>query len=219
MTTAQIEALADSGGLSGPDMNLGAVLRRKVIPEFFRDVGPVGWARKVGTLAISSAAREYALAADFSYMVSMVLSDKTSEPLVYIGEDPEKVMAAECSTTPGRPSGYYFSTVTPEDLEDAAELYQKLKFDCLPDASYAASYIYRRCVPFSDDTTSVNMDHYVPVQAQWALVEALKMEIMRDRFGIEDPRFVAASAAYQAWIARIGENKEQAARSRAIFVS
>jgi hypothetical protein len=213
MTTTQIETYADIGGISSPDINLKVLLRRNVVPAFLSDVGYVSWRRQHATLALSVAGgKQYNLADDFWQMQSLTIDPDSSKSIQYIGDDPEKVMAAELNTTPGKPTGYYLvRRVT-------TLLFQAVKFNYPPDQDYTARYTYYSTVPFADDTTEVELDKYLPSQFQWALVEGLKKEILFLRFGIGDPRYVAAEQAHRMWIERASENPELARRNLAAFV-
>jgi hypothetical protein len=212
MLTSLIEQYADIGGIAAPDLNLKVLLRRNVVPAFLHDVGFVSWRRQVAALPIVNPTQAYDLPEDFWMMQSLALDSAPSVPLQYIGDDAEKVMAAEVNTTPGKPGGYYLVRRT------TSLVFKKIKLNAIPDVSYPAHYTYYSGVPFADDTTDVEMDKYIPTQFQWVFVEGLKKEIMFIRFGIGDPRYVAAEQSYGTWVQRAAENPELARRSHAAFV-
>jgi len=212
MLTSLIEQYADIGGLSTPDINLKVLLRHNIVPAYMADVGFVAWRRSFATLSLMPGTTAYDLPTDFWMMQSLALDSAPSVPLQYIGDDAEKVMAAEVSTVPGKPGGYYLVRRT------TSLVFKRFKLNCTPDASYPAHYTYYSGVPFVDDTTDVEMDKYIPSQFQWVFVEGLKKEIMFIRFGIGDPRYVAAEQSYGIWVQRAAENPELARRSHAAFV-
>jgi hypothetical protein len=212
MLTSLIEQYADIGGLSSPDINLKVLLRHNVAPAFIADVGFVAWRRVFATLSLVNGAQSYDLPTEFWMMQSLTLAPDFSKNLQYIGDDPEKVMAAEANGIPGKPGAFYLVRRT-----GTAE-YRKIKFNSIPDQAYTASYSYYSGIPFPDDITDVELDKYVPNYFQWAFVESLKKEILFLRFGIGDPRYVAAEQAYQGWIQRATENPELAHRTKAAFV-
>jgi hypothetical protein len=213
MLTSLIEQYANIADIASPDINLKVLLRRNVVPAFMADVGYVSWRRVVAALPLLNASGAgYDLPDDFWMMQVLAIAPGFSQPLQYIGDDPEKVMAAEDNTTPGKPGAYYLVRRT------TTNVFKKLKFNCVPDVAYTARYTYYSGPVFTDDTTDVEMDKYIPNQFQWALVEGLKKEILWVRFGIGDPRYVQAEQAYGMWIERAKENPELARRTAASFV-
>lgn len=212
MLTSNIEMYADIGGIASPDINLKVLLRRNVVPAYFQDVGYPSWRRRSASqvLLVGDAGKQFDLPEDFGLMQSVAINP--SQPLDYIGEDPEKVMAAEAATASGAPTGYYLvRRVT-------TQVFKRLALNCPPAAADVLRYSYYSHVAFPDDTTEIEMDKHVPAQFQWALVEGLKMQIMWVRFGIGDPRYVAAEQSYRMWVERAMENPELARRNNPIFV-
>lgn len=199
MTTAEIEGYANEEGLviGSSDINLKVRLRRKVIPKWEMDVGECAWRRKNTTLSVVANDREYDLPADFGKMLDLPEwrdSSRTVRRLRYIGEDTSAMAEAESSTTPGSPAGYYFSRVTGPPTALRA-----IKFDVIPSASFTLYYSYLSEIQFADLTTAVELDNYMPTKFQWALVEALKMEIYKGRISINDQRLVSAIEEYQSY--------------------
>ena len=212
MMTSLIEQYANIADLSSPDINLKVLLRHSVTPAFMADVGYVAWRRVLATLALTGVAGQgYDLPDDF-WMMQVLTIDPSDAPLQYIGDDPEKVLAAERNVTPGKPGAYYLVR------RATTSVYKRIKFNATPDTNYTARYTYYSGVFFPDDTTDVEMDKFIPSQFQWALVEGLKREIMFIRFGHGDPRYVASEQQYGMWIERARENPELARRTAASFV-
>lgn len=211
MTTDQIEQFADIGGLSAPDLNLKVLLRRKVCPEFMKDAGYTSWKRISVTVATVIGTQIYTLPTDLD-MIELVGSPSApGKSLQYIGEDPEKMATAELNGVNSSPTGYYlgFDASTGEQT--------KLKLNAPADAVYNLPVIYYRTTVFADDTTAVEMNKFIPLRYQWGLVYGLQMAICYFRFGVGDPRYVAASQSYGMVIERIGDNKENARRNMAVF--
>lgn len=213
MLTSLVEQYANIADISSPDINLKVLLRHNVVPAFMADVGYVAWRRHVDTLSLSNGAgAAYDLPEEFWMMQVVTLDPNPSTPLQYIGDDPEKIMAAEANATSGKPGAWYLVR------RATTLLYKRIKFNAVPDTGYTARFTYYSGVPFTDDTTDVELDKYIPNQFQWALVEALKAQIMFIRYGIGDPRYVAAEQAYGMWVERARENPELARRTAASFV-
>lgn len=233
MTTAQIVTFADPGGLSQPDFDLNVLLRRKIIPEYlsvpYRDddgamrggVGYVGWRRKIGTQAITTALQSFDLPTDFWQMkqIGFGLQSVTTQPLnfdrgelVYIGDDPGLVSQAESATIPARPSGWYLVRTA-----SAPNQYRTAKFSCPADMPYTCRFVYYSGIVFADDVTAVELDAFIPTQFQWTLVDGLKRELYGFRFGIGDNRFQLAAEAYTQGVGSARVSPELAAGSRAKF--
>lgn len=209
MLTSSIETYAATGDLSSPDIDLKVMLRRNVVPAFLSDVGYPSWRRKPATFNCVASTQSYDLPDDFWQMqvVNIVLGTDDPSDVPYIGDDPQKVLLAEAATTLGKPGAYYLTRRT------TTYLFKKLKFDVPPDAAYVCRYSYYSGIEFTDDTTAVELDKYIPAQFQWALVEGLKREIMFIRFGIGDSRYQASDNAYQAWVTRAAGSPELARRN------
>lgn len=212
MLTSLVEQYADIGGLSSPDINLKVLLRHNIVPAFLADVGYVSWRRVAATIALVQTDQSKDLPDDFWQMQSLVISPNFSVNLQYIGDDPEKVLAAEGNTTQAKPGSWYLVR------RASTLLFKKIKFNSPSDAAYTVYYTYYSNVVFTDDTTDVELDKYIPNQFQWALIEGLKKEIMFLRFGIGDPRYIASEQNYQTWVQRATESPELAHRTRAAFV-
>jgi len=200
MTTAVIEGYANEEGLviGSSDINLKVRLRRKVIPKWEMDVGECAWRRKNGTLNVTAGDREYDLPADFGKMLDLPEwrdSSRTVRRLQYIGENTTAMAEAESSTTPDSPTSYYFTRVTGPPTALRA-----IKLNVIPSAAFTLYYSYLSEIQFADLTTDVELDNYMPLKFQWALVEALKMEIYKGRISINDPRLTDAKGEYQGYV-------------------
>lgn len=213
MTTNQIEQYADIGGISSPDLNLKVLLRREVCPMFMHDVGYTSWRRITFPFStvIGSGGKEIALPSDVENVSYVGVPATSDKGLQYIGEDPEKLSKAEANAVNAAPTGYYLAADATTGIQN------KLRFNCPPDAVYASMLIYYRTTFFADDTTDVEMSKFVPAHFQEALIEGLRMKICYFRFGIGDPRYVAAEASYGKVVERAADNKEQARRNFAVF--
>lgn len=212
MTTAEIEGYANEEGLviGSSDINLKVRLRRKVIPKWEMDVGECAWRRKNATISVLANDRDYDLPTDFGKMLELPEwrdSTRTVRRLRYIGEDSTAMAEAEASTTPGSPTAYYFSRVT-----GPPTVLRAIKFDVIPSAAFTLLYSYLSEIQFADLTTAVELDNYMPLKFQWALVEALKLEIYNGRISIHDERVKTAKEEYQSYVDRAMEYREPGMR-------
>lgn len=214
MMSDQIESYANVGDIAGPDLNLKVLLRHNVVPMFLADVSYVSWRRKPGSVALVIGDKQKTLPDDFWQMQVVSLNTDLTEGLPYIGEDPQKLLAAEANTNAGKPGGYYLK---PRPLSENGQL-TSIVFDAPADTSYTAYFAYYTNIYFADDIAPVDFNKYIPAQFQWALVERLKAEIMVNRFGVADNRYLQANEAYQQWVARASQSPELARRNVAIFV-
>lgn len=221
MTTAQIVTFADPGQLANPDLNLDVELRRNVIPLFYSKadhydeelgggVGYARWFRKDGVLqAITQGDTSFVLPADFGEMkyiaLGMQVTSSTSldfqrHELTYIGDRPDKVERALSATQQVRPSGYFFGG-TPGAMT--------LMLSDPSDAAYTCRYSYWNQAVFPDDTTSVDLNAFIPPQFQWTLVELLRRVLYGFRFGIGDERYGLATANAKRGLQAARANLEQ----------
>ena len=213
MTTLDIENYANEDGLAvgASDVNLGIRLRQKVVPKWEIDVGHAAWRRRFATINVASGDREYDLPADFSDILEIPIYDKGGlhSKLWYIGESSPYVSAAAADLTPGTPEGFYIgkSPTPPNDM-------RVLILNKAPDSAAIIRYGYLSRVIFTDFTTSVEMNLYMPSNLQWGLVEGLKKELYIARFGIEDRRVADAQAEYQRFVDLAIEYKEPGRRNQ-----
>jgi len=219
MKTDEIEALADSEGLAQAGFNLTKTLRRIVIPEFFLDVdnviGQVHWRRAVWTQQLSVGTRNYDLPGDWEKFQVLRLQTSAgleNSEMTYIGEHVEKILTAEVATTARKPDTYYIVAGTSTPLF-------ALRLGDPTDDSYTILSVYSRLIPFSDDSSPVDLDLYIPWQYQGGLVRMLKKEIYKDRFGVNDKRYTVEKAEYQEWLGKMAIKKEAGPRTKAIYVS
>jgi len=220
MTANEIATLANKGSIALADFDLQKTLRRVVIPKFLLDVdrivGTVHWRRATWSQAVSVGTRDYNLPTDWERFELLKLNSaaglKEAE-LVYIGEDPNFVLEAEAATIVEEPSSYYiiagFGSTPPPFA---------LRLGAPTDAAYTLLAVYYRLIPFTDDSEDTELNAYIPLQYQAALVCALQTKIFEDRFGIGDGRYVSAQAEYRDWLVSMSQKKEPAPRRHAVFV-
>lgn len=203
MTTFDIETAANRGNIA-TDMNVGLILRHQIIPEFLNDVKLCAWRKKRSTVTTSAGTQSYALASDFGEMREVQIVGY--DPLEYIGEDEEKVFAAQAATTQARPQGYYLG----RDPDATVGSFKHLFLDAPPDGVYTIRYTYLYTVPFVDNVSPVDLAAWIPDQFHWGLVEGLRREIYMDRFGVGDTRATKAAEDFEAWKVRALANTEVA---------
>lgn len=205
MTTAQIEARADPSSVATADLNLKLELRHNVVPDFMEDVGYVSWRRKHISKPLTAAASYVDIIDNtysFSHMKSVYLEGHWDNPLSYIGEDPIEVLKAKANTVAGKPSSYY--------LESSGSAFHRVGFNVPADLAYIVWMSFDLHVKWPDDTSSVDLDTYIPSQFQWALVCGLRKFVYRERFGIGDERYQEATAEYERWKSRAKKSPELA---------
>lgn len=213
MTTAVIEGLANEEALiiGSADINLLIRLRRKVIPKFEMDVGECDWRRVDATISVAAADREYDLPTNFGKMLGTPVTVDSTGTVAggfrYLGEDPIERSLAQQSTDTDEPSGFWLVNSSTSVVNKA------IRFNIIPDAAYTIYYTYLRDIYFSDDTTSVELNQYIPLKFQWGLVEALKLEVFRGRLSVDDPRFTEAKEEYQRIVDHAIELREGAMRN------
>jgi hypothetical protein len=213
MTTTQVIARANAGGLSTTEIDLEVELRRNVIPQFFADVdegaGRPWWRRQVYSLSVVANTRSYTLPEDFGFMEE--LRTAGGGKIAYVGESDDSILAAELGENSSEdvPAGYYvlpkMSGSTPLTLAGP-----QLSLTTTPTSSFTAKGIYQRTIDWADDTTEVNLDLYVPLNLQYALVELLRAQICKDRYGQGDKRTAQYLDAYSVWIRRARLHKHPA---------
>lgn len=214
MQTTQIETAANRGDIATADFQIGLVLRSQVIPAFLEDVGRIGWRRKIVQITPASGKQTYSLPDDFFEVADVYIAGNIN-PIPFIGEDPALVTQAEMTTSGGGWTGYYLVR-DPDRVTGWA-----IKFDAPAGvAGGPVAYVhYYWFVPFENETEEVDLREYVPEQYHWALVELLRREIIDDRCGEGDKRYVTANNKYHEWLQRIVTKRELAPRgNRAKYV-
>lgn len=205
MTTLDIETQADPGELAGADLNLKLVLRQKVVYEFMHDLGYPSWARGYETKPLAAGLRYVDMTANtFRQMRNVFISPDFAEDnaLEYVGDDDGKVLTAMATTSTQKPTAYY--------LGSTGSTFERIFFNAIADTAYTVGYVYYKRIPFSDNTSTLDLDPYIPEDVQWALVEGLRRYLYRERVGMEDRRYVEADQEYGRWISRLLENPEKA---------
>lgn len=213
MTTVQIESYADLSQLSAPDIDLKIILRKKVVPDFYEDVGTPAWRRKTATLSLVAGDRTKDLATDFLRMKEIGVLPLVSG-LRYIGDDPQLIALAEVPQSPNTPTGYYLVPSTGPPVVAT----RAIKFDVPAAGTCTVSYTYYSTVPFADLTTSVELDPYIPPHFQWTLVHGLERYLFARRYGQGDPRFKVADEEYGRAIRRASESLEMGANPTPRYV-
>lgn len=187
MTLTDVEVIANRGNIATAEFRIGLILRKKVLPEFYREVyaeSDPTWARKTATLDTVINTRAYMLPADFQQMVRF-------DGLKYIGEDAELVLKAEKSTntgTQGSPEGYYIVRLKKGR--------QELRLAGWPSQAASYPYVYRSRLVVVDEADDIELDDFIPQDYQDALIEGLWAEILLDRVGQGDPRYGAAREGF-----------------------
>lgn len=194
MTTNEVIALADKGGIAAPDMDLQAILVHSIVPELEDATKAAWWRRKSTTVALVAGTLRYGLPLDLRSIVHLRLT-ADAQDLPYIGEDPVKVLAAETAAR-DTPAGYFVEVGGP-----GSEPYG-LALSCPPAQDAAAYMVYRRAILTPEDGSGFDMGARMPRELHWALVEGLRREIYLERSGKDDTRFIAAAANFEGWKAR-----------------
>jgi len=217
MTTADAINNANDANLAYPDIDLGTLLRDKILFELFEDVPlEVSWRRKSGTINIVQGTYDYALPADFDFFKELSLDPDNDLYLEYIGDQPDKMMASAANIANAfqqKPSGYYLYRVADPTYGAVTHI----TFDSPPDAAYTARYLYFFSYKFLAQE-SVELDLYIPPQFQWGIVEGLQREIYRRRFGVGDARYQSAASEFERYKARAANRPELANNNKAVFV-
>jgi hypothetical protein len=189
VTTDQIVTLADPSNLASPELNLNALLRFKIIPEFLSAVRGVSWRRKYTSQNISAGVSTYDMVANLESIFDARL-DGDKEPLPYIGEHTQRIFASMSGSTPKKPTGWWLELNATSGL-------RVLHLDSSPDTSYVLRIAYLWGYQFQNDSDSVQLNTLMPERVQWALVSGLKRELQLERFGQQDPRFVVAAKEFE----------------------
>lgn len=211
MTTEDVESYADISGLASPDLNLKIILRREVVPMFLADVGAASWRRKSSTLTFVAGTKAYDLATDVQRV--LVMNTPDGDAVKYSGEHDAAYLTIMANTADrGTPTDY---CLVPKSAVTTFQ-YQA-NFYPIPYAAGTARYLYEWTIAWSDLSTKVELDPYIPAHYQWALVAGLQRRILFYRLGISDQRYVQANEDYNAWVSRAIENREGARRNYAVF--
>ncbi|HXI85277.1 MAG TPA: hypothetical protein VNL17_14445 [Verrucomicrobiae bacterium] len=231
MTTVDIETQADPDGLATTSLNLKFVLRHKVVPDFYSvpdssqaggmgGVGYVGWRRKSISQAITQGQQTFDLPDDFGTMKTISLGiasinnqlEFETHELSYIGDNPTLVMMAESATVQVQPTGWYLVWTSASGGHPAG--YRTVKFDAPSDAAYTCRAVYYNQINFADDTTSVDLNVYIPQPYQWALVCGLQRELYATRLSQGDDRYQRADSEYRRIINQARRNMEHTAQHK-----
>lgn len=215
MTTDQIETLANRRNLATPDFDIKSELRYNVIPHFLDEVGHTRWRRRTATVTTVIGTQDYDLPADFFFMRRISPGANYPEPisqLEYVGENPERLTAAEQGTSNGNPGEYQI-------VPDSDGNLKKLRLYPTPGIVTTFTYVYTNFVPFKNAEEDIDLGGYIPEQYHYGLVSGLRAEIYLDRYGEGDPRYPAELNKYADWIrkARKGLSHEPATRNYGVY--
>lgn len=220
MTTVDIESMANDDNIAAPDMPIKTILRNYVVPQFYIGIGDVRWRRISTTLTLSVGVKKYDLPNDFHKMTDLFMPPVGSQTLTpgtdrvaYIGEDASMVAQADFSNINAKPTGYYLTR------RASGNQLKAISFNAPPDAAYVAYYSYLSGSPFTDLTTTVDMDQYIPTLIQPALVSGLRAQILKRRYGQKDDRYLEEKQTFDGWIESVRENTDQARRNFKSFVA
>lgn len=204
MTTTEIATFADPEGLASPDISLQAELRRNVMPDFYEQIGEVGWRRRYGNETVAAGVRYFTLPMDFGDLKGMVPA------LPYIGDNSDLVLAAEANETAGTSSGYYIDWMTSP--------FPTLMLSGPTSEQTVFRFTYISRINFLNDTTTLQLDAYIPKQHQWALVIGLRRVLYERRYGVGDKRYLACDAEYSKLIKQAKKNPEKTGQERYRYV-
>ena len=203
MTTTDVEKRANREGLAGADFELQHTLRLDIFPQFLRDVleivGTPYWLWKTLSLTFNTSTRDCDLPADWKRFAELRIQLSTggmaAGPMTYIGEHPDKIIAAENATTAGCPTQYYV-------VQSSTAGLWAVRLAAPSDASYTARGVYFWRIPFdeADPSEDIDLNEYMPTDVQYGLVHALRVRILEDRVGMEDHRYSRAEKAYARWM-------------------
>jgi hypothetical protein len=223
MTTAAIEELADweqHGGVAYPAKK---VLRLKVIPKYLQDVGLVGWRRFTEVIPIGPGDRYTVLPAAMGTINDVRIGDTK---LTYIGDNPAALNTILSQTSIVSVPRVYWVEFYQKPVLDAQDIVpteftddtiagpngqRLLKIGTPSDRAYDMMVNGWQSPKFTDFTTAVNLDAFIPYDLQWGLIEGLKCEILKDRLGVGDPRSVNARAEYEGYVRQAKEYRDASA--------
>ncbi len=216
MTTTQIATYANGQDLASTDIDLQVLLRRKLVPYFLGRIGYVAWRRKQDTATVTAGSRSFYISDnDFWHMKKLVISGEESKGLTYIGDDEEKVLKAVANGTAAKPTQYYMELST-----NISTINWRVIFDSPLDVDRTFAYIYDTNIYFSNDSTSVDLDLYIPTQFQWGLVHLLQAEVYATRFGAGDEsRYQRAMDEAEKFIAMAMESPDLSRGGRPRYIS
>lgn len=220
MTTAQLIAEVTYGDLGIGGISLERRLRRIIIPQYLSDidriVGKPHWRKGVLTLTVVANTRSYSLPNDFKRMQKLAVYD-ADDPAIggfveiaYRGEFSDDILMAETGGADDPadsdiPLGYYIQG------DDVAV--PKLWFTKTPTSNFSAKGQYDKRIYFADDTTSVELDPFIPNDWQGGLIYALESELALARYGMGDKRVDLYQQKYERFIrSKVGDKHPAVAR-------
>jgi hypothetical protein len=209
MTTEEIASLADPEKVAAPDFPVQTVLRRKVIPEFFRRVGFVGWRRYTEQIPVEAGVMFRDINTHFREIQAVICE---GTPLTFIGDDPLEMSLVSNENPPAMPGKYFLSFNAGDLVQPGAVIegvgVRRLNF-AAPALRLTNITVSGWRTPRTEDLITVfDLDPFIPLEWQWGLVEGLAAAIFRSRLGVEDPRTVTASGEYERIIAEASDIRE-----------
>lgn len=209
MTTAELLTELSYGDLATGAINMEFRLRRLLIPEFLNDVdkvcGKPWWRWGFLTLSVVANTRSYALPTDFRMADKLAVYD-ADEPaiggyfeLTYRGEFSSDQLLAELGGADDgerdMPLGYY--VVSSDDATSSTTARPLLYLTKTPTINFTIKGRYTKRVPFADNTTSVNLDAFIPIEWQVVLFKMCERELAKARYGSGDKRYDLADKEYR----------------------
>lgn len=219
MRWSQIIGIANADGIALPDLDLMVVLGQNVLPAFIMDCGSgyTNWRRTRLTIDVLIDTATYTLPQYVSTVQDIfpVLDTAGSlgDKLRYLGEISEGLVGT--FVTPalkGLPDCYTLSQNVPSTgtaTLATASGGLVVWFNKTHDRNRTYRVAADIGLPTSDFNSDHDMNTWVPPEYQWGLVEGLKMELYKTRFGAGDKRYALAERERDKWVMRASVNTEQ----------
>lgn len=190
MTANEVITLANTGYIARGELDLHSILRLKIVPELLEAGRDSLWRQMSFTLSLDTTARKYATDPRAEGIRAVKLVGDTY-PLPNVTEDPDRFALAVNGEDVAKPSEYI---VTQED----GGIF--ITFTSTPDTTYTARVVALRGLAWVDPGPSdINFDQLIPKSLQYGLVEGLKSEIYRDRYGINDQSYLDAKTEFERY--------------------
>lgn len=230
MTTADIVSEVSNGDLATGTININFRLRRVVIPTFLADVdrrcGRPWWRTGFLTLNVVANTREYALTNDFRRMDKLSVYDADDpaiggyNEIVYRGEFAHDMLLAELGGADDDgdnhlPLGFYI--LMRDGAGGGSAPYPPLLyFTRTPTINFTAKGKYEKRVYFADNTTSVDLNLYIPEEWQVGIVHLLEYTLFKARYGAGDKRSGDARKDYDSFLESMVTAKHPAQQRRVV---
>ena len=199
MTSQQVIALANAGYIARGELDLDGLLRQKIAPELLEAGRDSLWRQMSFTLSLDTYARKYPTLPEVGGIKAIKLVGDTY-PLPNVTGDPDRFALAVNGDDVAKPTAYI---VTQED----GGIF--VTFNSTPDTTYTARIVAIKDLVFADPGPSdINFDALIPKYLQYGLVEGLKAEIHRDRYGTDDRGYLDAKAEFERYKAMAGTSSD-----------